>query len=278
MFQSEKHSFTFDSVHLCPNEQIGLHKQSTWELSYIIVGSGMRLIGDRTEPFQSGEIVLIPPEIPHCWYFDSNMTDSCGRIANTTVTFGTNFLDNCSLAFPELGECISQLKDKRDAVKFNREKSVAIASILEEMRDLSAAERVVLMIRLLLLIASADCESIVGKYRKIDKEKNRLNQIQVYMVCNARREISLDDVARHVGMNRASFCVFFKKATGKTFVNYLNEYRIELACQLLEQKKMAVSEICYQVGFNNVPYFNRVFKKEKGVAPTEYSRYNFEFR
>lgn len=90
------------------------------------------------------------------------------------------------------------------------------------------------------------------------------------MVCNARREISLDDVARHVGMNRASFCVFFKKATGKTFVNYLNEYRIELACKLLEEKKMAVSEICYQAGFNNVPYFNRVFKKLKGVAPTEY--------
>ena len=152
MFQSEKQSFIFDSVYLAPEEQIGLHQQSTWEVCHVIVGSGMRLIGDRTEPFQSGEVVMVPPNIPHCWYFNNHVTGSQGRIANTAVMFGTDFLNNCSLAFPELGECISQLKDKRDAVKFNREKSVAIASILEEMRDLSAAERVALMIRLLLLV------------------------------------------------------------------------------------------------------------------------------
>ena len=83
-------------------------------------------------------------------------------------------------------------------------------------------------------------------------------------------DITLDDVARHVGMNRTSFCIFFKKVSGKTFVTYLNEYRIELACRLLKQQKVSVAEICYQVGFNNVPYFNRVFKKMKGVSPSEY--------
>lgn len=51
MPQSERRSFTFENVHLAPDEQIGLHQQSTWELSYVIVGSGMRLIGDMTEPF-----------------------------------------------------------------------------------------------------------------------------------------------------------------------------------------------------------------------------------
>ena len=75
-----------------------------------------------------------------------------------------------------------------------------------------------------------------------------MNQIQTYVICNAKRDITLDDVARYVGMNRASFCIFFKKATGKTFVTYLNEYRIGLACQLLRQKRMTVSEICYNVG------------------------------
>ena len=57
----ENTSFTFDDVCLAPGEQIGLHEQATWELSYIIVGSGMRLIGDRTEPFGSGEVVAICP-------------------------------------------------------------------------------------------------------------------------------------------------------------------------------------------------------------------------
>ncbi|MDE6348297.1 MAG: helix-turn-helix domain-containing protein [Bacteroides sp.] len=51
----------------------------------------------------------------------------------------------------------------------------------------------------------------------------------------------------------------------------LNEYRIELACRLPKQKKGSVAEICYQAGFNNVPYFNCVFKKLKGIAPGQYA-------
>ena len=47
MPQSERRSFTFENVHLAPDEQIGLHQQSTWELSYVIVGSGMRLMPPR---------------------------------------------------------------------------------------------------------------------------------------------------------------------------------------------------------------------------------------
>lgn len=62
MSQTEKQSCTFDHVHLAPNEQIGMHQQSTWELSYVITGAGMRMIGDMTEPFTSGEVILIPRE------------------------------------------------------------------------------------------------------------------------------------------------------------------------------------------------------------------------
>ncbi|ADV42703.1 AraC family transcriptional regulator [Bacteroides helcogenes] len=271
MSQSDKHSFFFNSVHLTPEEQIGQHEQSTWELSYILVGSGVRLIGGTKEPFQSGEVVLIPPGIPHCWCFGNNVTDTRGRIANITVTFGTDFLDNCATVFPELCGHIEELKKKSDAVKFGKGKAAVIAGILENMRDLDDSGRVAPMINLLLLLAGNGMESVVGRHQKIDKEKNRLNQIQVYVVCNVKRDITLDDVARHVGMNRASFCVFFKKVTGKTFVTYLNEYRVEMACRLLKLKKMSVSEICYQVGFNNVPYFNRVFKRLKGISPGEYA-------
>ena len=109
-------------------------------------------------------------------------------------------------------------------------------------------------------------------------QKPALNRIQVYVVCNAKRNITLDDIARHVGMNRTSFCLFFKKATGKTFVIYLNEYRIEFACRLLKLRKKSIAEICYQAGFNNVPYFNRIFKKATGVSPSEYAALSDHFQ
>ena len=73
-------------------------------------------------------------------------------------------------------------------------------------------------------------------------------------------------------MNKSAFCVFFKKMTGKTFVRYLNEYRVELACRLLAKGEMTVAEICYATGFGDVPYFHRTFKRITGTTPGSYNK------
>lgn len=71
-------------------------------------------------------------------------------------------------------------------------------------------------------------------------------------------------------MNKSAFCVFFRKMAGKTFVQYLNEYRIQMACRMLEKGEKSVSEVCYAVGFGDVPYFHRMFKRTTGVSPGKY--------
>lgn len=268
---SKQLSFNFNYVTLAPNEQIGLHQQSSWELSYVITGSGIRIIGDMREPFQFGEVIMIPPDIPHSWFFNKDDIDSDGRISNITVTFTNEFLTNCSSIFPELSKYIERLKMIHNAVKFDKRSANLISSILKAMCNESDAERLASMIKLLTIISSTDDARVIVEYKKINKEQERLQMIQTYIICNAYHDISLNDIAHYVGMNRSAFCIFFRKNTGKTFVSHLNEYRIELACQLLIQKNMSVSEICYHVGFTNIPYFNRTFKKIKGCSPTKFS-------
>lgn len=187
------------------------------------------------------------------------------------MTFSRNFLDTCGTAFPELKECVDSIVQKRDAVKFGRKKAAAIVPILTEMCRLERAERVPLMIKLLLVLSRGEGERVVGQYQKMNRTQERINKVRAYVVCNARKGITLDEVARHVGMSRNSFCVFFKKATGKTFVTYLNEYRIGLACQRLEQHNASITEICYQSGFNDISYFSRIFKNTVGVSPRQYA-------
>ena len=270
MNESENKSFSFSYVHLSPKEQIGLHRQPSWELSCIICGSGTRLIGDRTEPFSSGELILIPPDIPHCWNFDGHDVDKYGKIANITLTFKDDLPDRISAVFPELSDQMSKIKEISSAVMIGRGACEKVVPIMKKMRSLDDADRTACLLEILAILSSSMHESVVGSRRNEDKIQERIESIRSFVLCNATRDISLDDAARHVGMNRSSFCVFCKKNLSMTFFEYLNSYRISLACQMLSSSPMTISEICFQTGFNGVPYFSRVFRKITGMSPKAY--------
>lgn len=73
-------------------------------------------------------------------------------------------------------------------------------------------------------------------------------------------------------MNRSAFCSWFKRCKGVTFSQFIMQYRLHTACSLLECSKKSVSEICYLVGFNDVPHFVRAFTKAKGMSPGKYRK------
>jgi AraC-like DNA-binding protein len=83
-------------------------------------------------------------------------------------------------------------------------------------------------------------------------------------------DLSLGQVARAVNTSTFYFCKMFKKFTGINFTDYLSRVRIEKAKNLLLNRNLRVSEIAYEVGFQSLTHFNRVFKKILGVSPTQY--------
>lgn len=83
-------------------------------------------------------------------------------------------------------------------------------------------------------------------------------------------ELSLDEVAKSVHTSKFYFCKMFKKATGINFTDYLSRVRTERAKNLLLNRNLRVSEIAYEVGFQSLTHFNRVFKRILGQSPTEY--------
>jgi AraC-like DNA-binding protein len=83
-------------------------------------------------------------------------------------------------------------------------------------------------------------------------------------------DLSLGQVARAVNTSTFYFCKMFKKFTGINFTDYLSRVRIEKAKNLLLNRNLRVSEIAYEVGFQSLTHFNRVFKKILGVSPTHY--------
>jgi YesN/AraC family two-component response regulator len=82
--------------------------------------------------------------------------------------------------------------------------------------------------------------------------------------------LSLGQVAKAVNTSTFYFCKMFKKGTGLNFTEYVSRVRIESAKNLLLNPNLRISEIAYQVGFQSLTHFNRVFKKVAGESPTDY--------
>jgi AraC-like DNA-binding protein len=83
-------------------------------------------------------------------------------------------------------------------------------------------------------------------------------------------DLSLTEVAKAVNTSTFYFCKMFKKATGLNFTDYISRVRIEKAKNLLINPNLRVSEIAYEIGFQSLTHFNRVFRKMTGQSPTEY--------
>lgn len=268
-FGDEK-SFYFDHVHIFWNEQITFHQSVDWELSYVIRGSGTRMIGETVETFSSGEVIFIPPNIPHGWSFSAYDHDREGKIENITIIFPTALLEKMALSFPETNACISKIREFQKAVSFQGQPLRAIQNSMVSMTKQNDMEQLSSLMGLFQLIATSDQSRIVGFVTRQNKSTAKMQEVSRYMITNFQHKISLDEVALYVGMNRSSFCTFFKREKGKSFFTFLNEYRIDCSCLMLRETEKSIADICYAVGFDDIPYFNRTFKKLKGETPKDY--------
>ncbi|WP_302632977.1 helix-turn-helix transcriptional regulator [uncultured Clostridium sp.] len=91
-----------------------------------------------------------------------------------------------------------------------------------------------------------------------------------YVHKNYFKQITIDDICDKFKINKCYFCYMFKKETGQTFINYLNNYKIEKSKNLLENTNMTLLDISLEVGFNNQSYYSTIFKKYTNMTPLEY--------
>lgn len=263
----QKYAFIFDDVRLSPDRQIGRHAHRQWELSHIVKGRGTRNIGDNTEPMKEGEVILIPPYIPHVWQFDPTYTDEDGCISNITVFFEPELPVTMATIFPEFQCIANRLIRHSEALSYTGKSREAIASLLYSMRGKNAESRLPEMIKLLAIISDPHGSCIVGRNCTLSRAEQRIERIRTYCACNFANNISLGEIAAYAGMNKSAFCTFIKRNIGKTFSEYMNEFRLAHSLERIKNTNDPISEIAYSVGFSNVTYFNRLFKHKYDCTP-----------
>ena len=107
--------------------------------------------------------------------------------------------------------------------------------------------------------------------RASEKEQERLKKIYNYIENNYQNKISVDEVADLCHLGKPAFCRYFKKATGSTFIEFLNQYRVSKA-KLLLLKGNSVGNTCYESGFESLSYFTRTFSKVANESPSAFQK------
>lgn len=246
-----------------PSEQIGLHVQPSWELSYVIRGTGMRFMGSQQEPFQMGEVVLVPPDLKHCWTFAGEDTIEC-----ITLFFDPDVLSRLNSLFPAFETVTSRFSEYSEAICFKGSTLRRLQSSLKRMENENEAERIVSLLGIIVDIAQSGEHKFVGRQRTDTEIK--LEKIKIYIGCNYNHDISINSIAKYMGMNRSSLCTFFHQQTGQTIVEAINACKLAMASQLLFHKDLTIQQVCFESGFNNLSFFFRFFKRKMGITPKKY--------
>lgn len=247
--------------------RFNLHYHPEYELTLITQGSGERMIGDTLCHFEAGDLVLLGANLPHTWASQENSSA-------VVIQFSAEFIQ-AFLSFEEFKDIKILLEKAKNGLAFGRK-----ATILNAIQALPAKENFYQAIGLLEILhqltqISAQAISANTHFQLNKQAENRINKVCSFIQENYCKKIHLQEIADLIHLSESAFCKFFKKATHKTFSEYVNFIRIQAVCRaLLETDKMIV-EIAFANGFESLTYFNRIFKKEKGITPKAFRQSSF---
>ncbi len=250
-----------------------LHEHKEIQLSYILEGAGTLIVGDSISQYKKGDFLAIDGHLPHLFKSDKNQNIKSHMLTLffTKDSFGTSFFDLEEVSqtqqfFKSIGNGFRVLSNKQ-----------SLEGYFLSLKKQTKLERFITFLQIMKLLATAKKQplsSYIYEKNYSDKEGKRMQLVLSYTMNHFTRNISLTEISDIANMTKNAFCKYFKKRTNKTYIQFLNELRIESASKLLlNQKELSVSEIAYRSGFGNVSNFNRQFKALKNKTPSFYRKH-----
>ncbi len=245
------------------------HFHPEYELVYIKGPNGTRHVGNHISTYEGGDLVLIGSNIPHL-NFDYGVKLDYKQVV---LHLQTDFIKQNIQLIPELKSISKLFNWAQFGVAFTGHIKDEIGERLYDIDKLIGFQQFVELLSILNVLAETKEFELLhdAPYRNQYnlKEQERLRNIHAYIDKNYQYKIKLDEVASLSNMSKEAFCRYFKKITGTTFIEFLNQYRISQSKRLL-MSGVGVSETCFDCGFESLSYFNRVFKKITNETPSTF--------
>jgi len=261
-------------AHGFPTPLARWHYHDEYELHLITSTSGKLFVGDWIGPFQAGQLVLTGPRLPHNWV---SMDIPEGGVAqrDLVIQFSHEPLVRASDTIPELAEVLPLLERAKHGIEFFGLSEAAEAH-WHKVKGTRGLKRFTAFCDFLSDLAACTdyrlLSSVQLQSTDDDASLDQINALVSRITEHLADEHSAAALAADLGMSESKFSRFFRKATGNTFTDFVNRVRISRACQLLMDTDQKVTNICFDVGFNNVANFNRRFLETKGMTPSEFRK------
>ncbi|MBN1675553.1 MAG: helix-turn-helix transcriptional regulator [Kiritimatiellae bacterium] len=254
-----------------PDYRGRFHTQNFCELTLIIGGQGAY------ESMKGRRRTIIPVEPDTLLFCDGRVlhrcTDSPGHpLHQLMICFGYGYPAPFSL----LPALLSAFKKTNPIVLRPPQTTLHLKPLIRRMlmehNEAGAGSADTIKALLILLLTEI--------YRLIHQAANpgdgemdeRVRQAVTYLRLHYDQHFHLPECAKRCGLSVRHFSELFRRHTGKTFVQFLNEYRIGIAKDLLRSTDKKVITIAFETGFENLSLFNRTFKKLCRLTPNQYRR------
>jgi AraC-like DNA-binding protein len=249
------------------------HFHPEYELTLIVKGKGKRFVGRHMDQYESGDLVLLGSDLPHCWKSDDTVPGQINA-RSVVIQFSNDFLGEQFLDKPELSRIRSLMINSRYGLKFS---TAAAQSIAERLQTLIGVEsnfkRMIQLLEILEDLAGVTYTKLNSDFSPISQspiDQRRINPVFAYIVENFRSEVSMHEAASIASMSSNAFCKYFKKITRKTFLQVVFEYRINHAREELVNSNKPIHRICFDSGFSDLSQFHKVFRKSLHISPLVY--------
>lgn len=259
-----------------------IHVHPEYELNFVENAEGaQRIVGDSVETIGQEDLVLIAnPHLEHAWV---NHACASQHIHELTIQFHVSSLPEELMDKNPFRSIRLLLERARKGLAFGPE---AIAKVLPVMRTINCEpDRFYSLLKFWTVLhelsLTADVRELAShsfiRQEKAAEEDPRIDKVLRFCTGNYEKQLRLGDAAALVNMSESSFCRFIRQRTSKSFVDFLTDIRLGAAVRQLVDSDRSIAEVGYACGFNNLSNFNRIFKKKKGITPSEF-RENYRKR
>ena len=256
----------------CKMKSAFWHFHPEIELVYVNKGQGKRHIGNHLSYFNNSQLILMGSNLPHNGFTDRLTSNG----SETLVQFKPDFLGNAFFEIPEMQDIVQLFERGKKGILFKPETKKVVGPKMENLVNYNGFDRIVKLLEILNDLALSEDYTLLNAdgyaFETKPQDSTKIDIIYKHINANFKNHISLEEIADKVSMTVPAFCRYFKKATGKTFTQLVNEYRVVHATKLLNESQMSITDICFECGFNNFSHFNKQFNELTGKSASNYRK------